>query len=180
MREKVLFREEIPVPFAKWCMALCGIFAAGFGYALLHQLLVGPVGEGRLPNWYWALMTAVFLGCLFFLRSFRRLVIEITPEHIAVRFGIRYVVPWERMESVRRDERSLLSYGGVGWRFGRRKGGWTMAFVDFRSPRVVLELRGGRVRELVFSTRRPEEVIRLVEEHLSERFRMGESGQTPS
>jgi hypothetical protein len=43
-------------------------------------------------------------------------------------------------------------------------GGWIEAFVDFRHPRVILELRGGRTRELVFSTRNPEEVCRLIAE----------------
>jgi hypothetical protein len=42
-----------------------------------------------------------------------------------------------------------------------------MAFVDFGSPRVVLELRGGKLRELVFSTRDPAEVIRTIQGRLT-------------
>jgi len=34
-----------------------------------------------------------------------------------------------------------------------------MAFVDFRHPRVVLVLGGGRIREFVFSTRNPRRCV---------------------
>ena len=48
----------------------------------------------------------------------------------------------------------------------RRVGGWIVTFVDFRHPRVILELRGGKIREFVFSTRNPEEVCCLITERL--------------
>jgi len=92
-------------------------------------------------------MSGIMLGALLGLRNFRRLVIEMTEEHIAVGFGVfRRTISWDRIVDIRRDERPLLSYGGVGWRLDwrRRVGGWIVAFVDFRHPKVNLELRGGR------------------------------------
>jgi len=114
-------------------------------------------------------MSGIMLGALLGLRNFRRLVIEMTEEHIAVGFGVfRRTISWDRIVDIRRDERPLLSYGGVGWRldWSRRVGGWIVAFVDFRHPRVILELRGGKIREFVFSTRNPGEVSRLITERL--------------
>lgn len=166
----MVYREEIEVPLAKWLTWPFALFALGFAWALVYQLSIGPIGENPAPTWFWGLMTAVQLGALLSLRSFKRLVIEMTEEHITVGFGFfRRTIPWGRVKTVRRDERSLLSYGGVGWRLGwsRRKGGWITAFVDPRNPRVVLQLRGGRLRELVFSTRHPEEVCRLIAERLA-------------
>ena len=166
---EMIYREEIEVPLAKWLTWFFALFALGFAWALVYQLLIGPIGENPAPTWFWGLMMAIQLGVLVLLRNFRRLEVEMTKRHITVGFGaIRRTIPWDRVAEARRDERSLLSYGGAGWRlsWSRRRGGWIMAFVDPRSPRVVLELRGGRLRELVFSTRRPEEVRRLIEERL--------------
>ena len=166
---EMIYREEIEVPLAKWLTWFFALFALGFAWALIYQLLIGPIGENPAPTWFWGLMMAIQLGVLVLLRNFRRLEVEMTKRHITVGFGaIRRTIPWDRVAEARRDERSLLSYGGAGWRlsWSRRRGGWIMAFVDPRSPRVVLELRGGRLRELVFSTRRPEEVRRLIGERL--------------
>ena len=158
---EMIYREEIEVPLGKWLTWFFALFALGFAWALVYQLLIGPIGENPAPTWFWGLMMAIQLGVLVLLRNFRRLEVEMTKRHITVGFGaIRRTIPWDRVAEARRDERSLLSYGGAGWRlsWSRRRGGWIMAFVDPRSPRVVLELRGGRLRELVFSTRHPEEV----------------------
>ncbi len=164
---RAVYREEIEVPLAKWLMWLFAFLTLGFAWILVYRLFVGPVGQRPAPTWFWGLMVLSQLGPLILLRNFMRLTIEITGTHITVGFGaIRRSIPWNRIVGVRRDKRSLLSYGGVGWRLGwsRRVGGWIMAFVDFRHPRVILELRGGRTRELVFSTRNPEEVCRLIAE----------------
>ena len=165
----VLYREEIEVVFAKWLIWPFAFLALGFAWILVYQLIVGPVGQRPAPTWFWGVMVLSQLVPLMLLRNFRRLTIEITGTRITVGFGaIRRSIPWDRIVGVRRDERSLLSYGGVGWRLGwsRRVGGWIMAFVDFRHPRVILELRGGKIREFVFSTRNPGEVCRLITERL--------------
>lgn len=162
-----IYREEIPLGFAKWLAGLFGLLALGFGYALLYQVSVGPIGQRPAPNWFWGLMAAMYILLSMLLWNFRRLTVEITEDHIAVGFGVlRRVIPWGRVTGVRRDTGSLLSYGGVGWRISRRKGGWVMAFVDFRSPRIVLELQGGRIREFVFSTRDPEKIQRMIANRL--------------
>jgi hypothetical protein len=158
-----IYREEIPLVSVKWLAGLFGLLAIGFGYALAYQVSVGPIGRRPAPDWFWALMAAMYVFLTALIWNFRHLTVEITDDHIAVGFGIfRRAIPWRRVAGVHRDASSLLSYGGVGWRIGRRKGGWVMAFVDFRSPRIVVELRGGRVRELVFSTRDPEKVQRVI------------------
>jgi len=165
----MLYREEIEVPWARWLIGLFGLFILGFASALFYQLFIGPIGENPAPTWFWGLMALSQLVPLLLVRSFTRLKTEITDRYITVGFGaIRRTIPWDRVAEVRRDERSLLSYGGLGWRlsWSRRKGGWIMAFVVSRSPRVVLQLRGGRLRELVFSTRQPNAVCRLIAEQL--------------
>ena len=122
----MVYREEIEVPLAKWLTWPFALFALGFAWALVYQLSIGPVGENPTPIWFWGFMVAIQLGALLTVRNFKRLVIEITDEHITVGFGaIRRTIPWERVVGVRKDDHSLLSYGGVGWRlsWSRRKGG---------------------------------------------------------
>ncbi len=173
----MLYREEIRLPYAIWLARAFGLLAAGFACVLLYRLLVGPIGNDPLPGWFWGLMAGLYLALAVLLGNLRRLTVELGENEIAVGFGIiRHAVPWERVEKVRRAGRSPGPYGGAGWRVRRLPGGWIMAFADLRSPRVVLELRGGRLRELVFSTRNPAEVIRLIQGRLAERGEAGHPG----
>ncbi len=163
----LVHREEIPVKLTTWLLVLFGLLACRFAYVLLYQLFIVPIGDRLAPDWFWGLMTAIYVAMFFVLRSFRRLTLEITETYISVGFGpFRRTISWERIAGVRRDGRSPLAYGGIGLRVARRRGGRIMAFVDFRNPRIVLELRGGKLQELVFSTRNPERVQRIIEERL--------------
>jgi hypothetical protein len=164
----MLYREEIRLPYAIWLAWAFGLLTAGFACVLLYWLFVGPIWNDPLPGWFWGLMAGLCLALAALFGNFRRLTVEIGEREITVAFGtMRRAVPWERVAGVRRAGRSSGLYGGAGWRVRRLRSGWTMAFVDFGSPRVVLELRGGKLRELVFSTRDPAEVIRTIRGRLT-------------
>ncbi|TES83470.1 MAG: hypothetical protein E3J91_02070 [Hadesarchaea archaeon] len=64
------------------------------------------------------------------------------------------------------DEASTIRYGGWGIRIGRVKGKWILVYNVIRCPRVVLSLREGRFREFVFSTKSPEQVIKVVKQQI--------------
>lgn len=172
-----IYHEEIRSPLVSWLMGVFGLLAAGFGGALVCQTLAGPIGRNPAPNWFWGLMLGVYLAMLALLWNFRQLTLLATETHFSVGFGaIRRCIPWENVAGVREEKPSLFSYGGVGWRIGRRRGKWVMAFVDFRSPRLVLELRTGRFQEIVFSTRDPARLRQLIESRLRA---SGEAGDFP-
>lgn len=59
---EMIYREEIEVPLAKWLMGFFALFALGFAWALIYQLLIGPIGENPAPTWFWGLMMAIQLG----------------------------------------------------------------------------------------------------------------------
>ena len=166
-----VYREEIRDPFVMVAAWPLGVFSLGSFAVFFYQLFIGPVGEDPAPTWFWGLMGAVFLGTFWLVKGLTRLVIELTNEHLTVRFGIlRSRIPWERVVEAREVGRPVLSYWGVGLRFVRVGGRWVLAYVPgSRAKRVAVTLRGGVIRELVFATRDPGEVLKVIHEHLGEK-----------
>jgi len=95
--------------------------------------------------------------------NFNTLTIRITPEFVKVAYGIfgRKSV-FENIEACSLDNVSNFRYGGFGIRIARVSGSWRIAYNIFKCPRVVLSLKKGRIREVVFSTKNPEEVMRII------------------
>ncbi len=163
-----LYREEIRDPAVMVVTWPLGLFALGSLAVFLYQLFVGPMGKNPAPTWFWAVMAAVFIGVFWLVKGLTRLVIELNEEHLVVRFGaFRSKIPWERVIEAKEDERSVLSYWGVGLRLVRLRGRWVLAYIPgARAKRVAVTLRGGMVRELVFATRNPDEVLRVIHERV--------------
>jgi hypothetical protein len=133
---------------------------------LFFSLLIWRVTAGG-PD----LLAAVFfclLGIfLFYSVNFRTLTIRLTLESLALTFGVfTWRVPLDNVEECRLDEVPLLlKYGGAGihFMFVRRRYRASFNFLEY--PRVVVALRRkvGPVRDISFSTRRPDDVIRLIQ-----------------
>jgi hypothetical protein len=82
---------------------------------------------------------------------------------VVVGYGIfKRTTFWENIERCYLDEVSSIRYGGWGIRIGRVKGRWRLVYNVIRGPRVVLSLKKGWFREFVFSTKNPEEVMKIV------------------
>jgi hypothetical protein len=104
---------------------------------------------------------------LFYSLSYRTLVIRMTPDSVVLTFGVvRWTVLLENVEHCALDETSLWRIGGAGLHFTSIRGRYRAMLNFLEHPRVVLALRKkrGLVRDVVFSTKRPEEVLRLVRE----------------
>ncbi len=159
----MVYREEIRDPAVMWVAWPLYPFTAGCAAMFFYQLFVGPLGEDPVPTWFWGLFALIALGAIFLLKNLTRLVVELTDEHLIVGFGTtRSKVSWDRVV-VREEGRSVLAYWDIGLRLVRIKGRWVKAYVPgVRAKRVVVELRGGRIRELVFATRDPDGVIELI------------------
>jgi hypothetical protein len=102
---------------------------------------------------------------LFYSINFRTLRIRLTSERFELKFGIfRWTVPLDQIEEVRLDELpALMRLGGAGIHFMSVHNRYRASFNFLEHPRVVIALkrRVGPVRDISFSTRRPEDVIRL-------------------
>lgn len=109
-------------------------------------------------------MTIFFIGLT---TNFLRLSVEMTSKGLTVGYGIlRKKISWDRVEGCHIDERSAWRYEGWGDRLMRIDGKWRSIYNVFGSPRVVVSLNRGWIRELVFSTRNPEKAIETIENNL--------------
>ena len=104
---------------------------------------------------------------LFYVINFRTLIIHLTSTTLTLSFGIfSWNLPIENIEECQLDDDipSLMKYGGAGIHFMLVHKRYRASFNFLEYPRVVVALknRQGLVRDVSFSTQRPEEVIRLI------------------
>ncbi len=137
---------------------------------LFLLLLVWRVSDGRPDALAWVF---VCLSGFFFFYSvnYRTLLIRLTPESLKLTFGIfTWRVPLDNVEECRLDEIPLLMrMGGAGIHFMAIRGRYRASFNFLEYPRVVISFKKkvGPVRDISFSTRRPDDVLRLVQEAVS-------------
>ncbi len=132
--------------------------------AVVYQIFVGPIGNNPASTGSLVMMVALF-SVVF--ANFSRLKVTLTPENITVGYGlITRHIRWENIESCHLDQTSTLKYGGFGIRIAKINGVWRTVYNIVASPRVVVKLKSGTFRELVFSTENPEQVMQLVNSYI--------------
>ena len=111
-----------------------------------------------------------FLFFLFYALNYRTLIIRLTPEVLKLRFGIfTWTIATDNVESCFLDEVSLRRIGGAGIHFSSFQGRYRALFNFLEYPRIVIMLKNkkGPVRDVAFSTQRPDEVLRFIQEATS-------------
>jgi Ca2+/Na+ antiporter len=112
-----------------------------------------------------------FFLFLLYSINYRTLIIRITAEALKLSFGIfTWTVPFENIESCSLDEIFVfMKYGGAGIHFMMIRKRYRASFNFLEYPRVVIEFKNkvGPVRDISFSTRRPEEVLRVIRRTMS-------------
>jgi hypothetical protein len=161
MQTKNFYEEKI---FLKWTAGILTVITVVFLFPLFYQILVGPIGTNPAPNWFFLFMFLLFLGVMI---NFSRLTIRMTPRYISVGYGIiKHSILWENVEDCYLDEASTIRYGGWGIRIAKVKGKWRLVYNVVGGPRIVLSSKRGRFKEFVFSTKNPEEVIKIAKERI--------------
>jgi len=120
-------------------------------------------------------LAVVFLifSCLFlfYAVNYRTLIIRITANNLKLAFGIfTWTVPLNNIESCDLDEiPTLMKYGGAGIHFMMIRKRYRASFDFLEYPRVVIAFKkkAGPVQDISFSTRQPEEVLRIIREAIS-------------
>lgn len=131
------------------------------------------VVSGRLDTL--AVILLLFaLVFLFYTINYRTLIIHLAAGALKLTFGIfTWEIPLENISRCQPDEGLpfLMEYGGAGIHFMFVRKRYRASFNFLEHPRVVVELRKkvGPVRDISFSTRRPEELVRQVREAVSKR-----------
>ncbi len=157
------YEETLPFPLITVVMVVLLLIALQMLSLFVVQMVAGPIGDPPAPDWFYLVMFIFMMAITFLVANFRVLVIRITGQSVTVAYGlIKRTIPWGDIESGCRDESSPLGYGGWGARIARIEGRWRLAFNVIGAPGVVLRLRKGRVREFMFSTKKPEQVLAII------------------
>ena len=115
----------------------------------------------------------LFLFSLFFFYSvnYRTLIIQLTSESLKLKFGIfTWIVPLDNIEACCLDDVPILMrMGGAGIHFMSIRKRYRASFNFLEHPRVVVAFKRkrGLVKDISFSTRRPDDVLRLIQEAVS-------------
>ena len=143
LRTEVLF-----VALAFLCLTLFAWRVMGTGFGIVAAVFV--------------FLFAVFS---FYALNYRLLVIRISTDGLHLRFGVfSWTVPWQTIEQAYADETSLWRIGGAGIHFSIIRSRYRVMLNFLEYPRVVVALKEKRgfVKEVAFSTGRPNELIRII------------------
>jgi Ca2+/Na+ antiporter len=119
----------------------------------------------------WAVVFACFFAFfLFYSLNYRTLIIRLSEQALQLNFGLfTWNIPLENVEACFADKTSLWRIGGAGIHFTWLGGRYRAMFNFLEHPRLViaLKIKKGPVRDIAFSTRRPDELMRLILEGAS-------------
>ena len=162
----IQYEEKLPFPLITVVTAVIFLITLLMLVLYVVQLIAGPIGNNPAPDWFYLVMFVLMGATTFLIANFRVLVIRINSQSVMVAYGIiKRTIPWGDIESGFRYESPAFGYGGWGARIARIEGRWRLAFNVIGAPGVVLRLRKGRVREFMFSTKNPEQVLDIVAQH---------------
>jgi len=135
------------------------------GLALLFLALFAARASVSGFGYLAAVLFVLFCFFLFYAINYRTLVIRISREALELRFGVfSWAVPRESIARGYPDDTTIWRVGGAGIHFTMIRRRYRVFFNFLEHPRVVLELTKARgfVRDVAFSTRRPDEVLDAV------------------
>ena len=159
MANKLAYIERVS---SKWTEALFVGLTAVFLLLAIWRLRV----DG--PHFVSVIFIALFIFFLFYSINYRTLLIRIDSQSLVLKFGVFSLkVPLKNIETCDLDSLpTFMKYGGAGIHFMMIRRRYRVSFNFLEHPRVVVVLRRkmGPIREVSFSTRRPDEVARLLVE----------------
>ncbi len=152
------YEEKI---FPKKEMWILGIVIVLSLFLLSYQFFV----DYHVIDWVLLFVLLVFIVVMY---SFRKLNIKMTSDSVIVKYGFgKRTIPWESISNCYLDKTSSIWYGGFGNRMARVNGKWRDVYNVLGYPRVVLSLKStGFYKEFVFSTKNPEEVMKIINEKI--------------
>jgi len=158
MTDEVIYNEKVS---SKWTEALF------LSLTMLFFLLLIWRANTVSLDWAAVVFTCFFVFFLFYSVNYRTLLIRLTPDSLKLKFGIFiWTVPVDDIQECSLDELPvIMKYGGAGIHFMMIRKRYRASFNFLEYPRVVIAFKDkvGPVQDISFSTRRPEDVIRLVQ-----------------
>jgi hypothetical protein len=147
---------------SRWTEALFVALTVAFLLLLILHLQAGD------PDLLAGVSFFFFALFLFYSLNFRTLRLRITPACLTLRFGVfTWNVPSDNIGAFRLDVLpGFLRFGGAGIHFYIFRNRYRASFNFLEHPRVMIAFKQkmGLVQELSFSTRQPDEVLRILQE----------------
>ena len=113
----------------------------------------------------------LFIIFLFYSLNYRTLLIHLTPDSLKLTFGIfTWTIPVDNIQECSLDELPvIMKYGGAGIHFMFIRKRYRASFNFLEYPRIVIAFKRkvGLVRDISFSTRQPDDVLRLIQQAIS-------------
>jgi hypothetical protein len=152
------YTEEVT---SKRTTLLFAFLTCVFLFLLIYRLGQKPIDGLSILIGFFALMFT------FFTINFRILSIWLSDRELKLRFGLfSWVVATANISDATIDHLPLImQYGGAGIHFMLIRKRYRVSFNFLEHPRVVVALRKkvGLVKDISFSTRHPDEVIRKIQ-----------------
>ena len=156
MPEKPVYEEKVSSARTEVLfVALALFFLALFCWRLV---VTGP-----------GIIAGVFLLFLllftFYALSYRFLVIRISTETLNLKFGVfGWTIPLHSIEKIYVDDISLWRISGAGIHFSSISGRYRamLNFLEHQRLVVVLKEKRGPVKDVAFSTGKPNEIMRII------------------
>ena len=170
--DQILYQERLSSTRTQALFAILAVLFAAF--AFWRGSVSGFSG--------WTVALTVFsLFFLFYIVNYRVLHITLTDSSLTLNFGIfRWQVPLENIAGCQLDHiAGFLYYGGAGIHFMMIDTRYRASFNFLEYPRVVLAFKRsiGPVVDLSFSTKRPDELIQLINPMISDPSNQTEDNQ---
>ena len=147
---------------SKGILLILGIITLVMVGFLLTQLIFGPIGTKPAPNWL-LIIIVVFSAAVTV--NFSYFTISVSDEGVQAAYGVfKKRLPWNSITSCELDDEK--SFYGYGIRYGKYKDSWVWIFNIIGGPRVAVLSSGDKPRGLIFSTKNPDEVIRIIRERI--------------
>jgi len=132
-----------------------------FGWLYIWRAEAGKRGRLAVFSLFFCLIF------LFYSLNYRTLFIRLTSQSLNLKFGIfSWVIPISNIDFICIDEIPLvMRMGGAGIHFMMINNRYRASFNFLEYPRVVIGLKKkvGPVQDISFSTRQPDQIIRLVQ-----------------
>jgi hypothetical protein len=119
-------------------------------------------------DWLAILLLALACVFLFYTINYRTLVIQISQDHVRIKFGIfSWRIPFSNIASYQLDDDIpwLMRNGGAGIHFMFVNGRYRASFNFLEHPRVVIGFKKkfGLVADISFSTGQPDKILTHLE-----------------
>ncbi len=158
MTDDLVYSEELSSPRTQ---ALFIGLTALFGALAAWR---AKVSRGSRLARVFLFLAALFL---FYALNYRTLAIRLAPGALRLKFGLfTWAVPLDNVASCGHDDLPALQrLGGAGIHFMMVRQRYRVSFNFLEHPRVVVALKNpaGPVRDVSFSTERPDRIVQLIQ-----------------